>query len=144
MSTPPPDQPTSAATAVPVEDALPLPPPPAGPPPTSPFVPVYREPWVNPARRRHLAAVGGVGLLVALGAGIGIGFLLDGDGHRERGPVGRHVMVVPGGAFGGYGPHGRIGVEPPGGRGYWPGGGGVGGGGVGELPSPAPSPTSTG
>jgi hypothetical protein len=123
MSTP--DQPTAETSAVP-------------PAPSNPFVPVYREPWVNPHRRRHVAGIGVAALLIALGAGIGIGWAVGDHGPRPgHGP--RGVYIVPAGGFGPgmHGPDGRIGVLP--GRGYAPNGGEVG-----VPPGAPPSASRTG
>jgi hypothetical protein len=83
--------------------------------------------------------VAGIGLLAALaflGAGIGIGFAVSGNDHRDR----PHVMIMPGRAFGydpgtGYGPRGHVGMWP------LPGGPYGNGGSASAVPSPAPSTT---
>lgn len=148
MSTPTPDEPTDETPAAPPADAQPpatppLPPPagpPAPPPPPPPippaaFVPVPREPWINPRRRTQVAGIGVVVALACLGAGIGIGFAVSGDDHRDR-P--NNVLMVPrhfGYAPGVYGPHGKFGVWPMPGGPYDNGGGSA---------SPSPAPSSTG
>jgi hypothetical protein len=149
MNTPTPDDPTRESAAATTPPAADVPPPAApGPPPASPFVPVYREPWVNPARRRHVAGVGGLALLVALGAGIGIGFAVTGDEHRDRPRNGLVVLPGPvGNGPGGFGPDGRLGGFPAGGPGYQPrevGPDDLPGDGADDSVSPAPSPSSTG
>jgi hypothetical protein len=111
--TPPPATPPTMPT--------PAMPPPAAPEPTAPdfvpglapFAPVARAPrtpWVNPARRGHVAAAVIVGALVFGGGGVLVGHALTGDGHDrdgfgrfERGPgmrgpdFGPHMRPQPGG-----------------------------------------------
>ncbi|MDT4916309.1 MAG: hypothetical protein QOI15_661 [Pseudonocardiales bacterium] len=138
MSTP--DEPTAETPATPATAAAEPAAVPAGPPPANPFVPTYREPWVNPARRRQAAGVAAIAVLVALGAGIGIGLAISGHGEHRDGPR-NGVFVVPGRL--GYGPgmdgpRGQIGGYPVGRPGFQPGEGTV-------VPAtPAPSPSSTG
>jgi len=45
----------------------------AAPPPASPFVPVYKEPWVNPAKRTNAIIGSLIAALVLLGAGFVVG-----------------------------------------------------------------------
>jgi hypothetical protein len=137
MSTPP-EQPTddtpASPPATPPARPTPAPPPAATPAVANPFVPVVREPWVNPNRRTHVAGVGIAALLVALGGGIGIGLAI-GDGHHREHP--RGIMLVPGRY--GYGAepgiYGRVIGPPPG---YQPGGT------ASVAPAPTPAPSSTG
>jgi hypothetical protein len=101
---PPPEPPAAAAeTAPPAAPPPPqdAPPGPAVPPPGQPwppagypypFAPVYRAPrtpWVNPARRGHVAAAAIVGALVFGGGGLAIGHALadHGDHHGRQGVV---------------------------------------------------------
>lgn len=142
MSTPTPDDPTTEAPAASPEEPQAAPPPHAGPPapppppvPPAAFAPVPREPWINPRRRTQVAGIGLVAVLACLGAGIGIGFAVSGDDHRDR-P--HDIVLVParvGYAPAIYGPHGNFGWEPMPGGPYDNGGGSVG------PASPAPSST---
>jgi hypothetical protein len=146
MSTPTPDEPTNEApAAAPAEPQAAAPPPagPPAPPPPSPlpplshaaFVPVPREPWINPRRRTQVAGIGLIAALAFLGAGIGIGFAVSGDDHRDR-P--HNVLMVPGRYGYGpaiYGPRGNVGVVPMPGGPYDDDGGSA---------TPAPAPSSTG
>jgi hypothetical protein len=108
----------------------------AGPPPhATPFVPRYREPWINPAKRTPaiLLGVASAVVLLALGLLIGLG-LGGGGGHRhEFGPR----MQLPGSH--GYGRPGQ-------GYGMWryrhPGFGGPGYG-PRHGPGPASTPAAT-
>jgi len=81
------------------------------PPPAAvqnPFVPRYREPWVNPAKRTSAIVIGAAGAVVLLALGFLLGLGLSGGGHRHgMGPV------RPGGMYyRGYiervGPHGPM------------------------------------
>jgi hypothetical protein len=93
------------------------------------FAPVPRPPrmpWINPARRAHVAGASVVAALALLGAGVGIGWAAAPGGHREA-PYRmefRPGYYLPG--MGGYLPH----------RFHWP---------VPPAPVPAgtPSPTTT-
>ena len=125
MSTPVHPEPGDASAPQTPADSTPVPkertpPPPAAPAPAPPFAPVYREPWVNPARRRQVAGIGAFALVIALGAGIGVGYAVGGDGHPDRPRNG--LVMLPGpveGAPGGFGPHGQPGEVPgvrPGGQ----------------------------
>jgi hypothetical protein len=78
------------------------------PPPQNPFVPRYREPWVNPAKRTP-AIIGGLAaavVLLALGFLLGLG--VGGGGHRHGFD---RPMMRPDGmyehGFIGYGPRGH-------------------------------------
>jgi hypothetical protein len=103
--------------------------------PPAAFAPVPREPWINPRRRTQVAGIGLIAALAFLGAGIGIGFAVSGDDHRDR-P--HNVLMLPdrfgyGPAI--YGPRGDIGVVPVPGGPYDNDGGSA---------TPAPAPSSTG
>lgn len=92
--TPGPTPPSTAPSTVP-SSAAPT------PPPTSPFVPRYREPWVNPAKKTTaivIAAASAV-VLLALGFLLGLG---AGGGRHERGfpRPGVHAVMVHPGMFG--------------------------------------------
>jgi hypothetical protein len=89
--------------------------PPAEPPVQNPFVPRYREPWVNPAKRTSAIVLGAVTAVVLLALGFLLGLGLAGGGHRHgfemrpgMGP-GRPGMYGRGydGRFGPHGPMGR-------------------------------------
>jgi hypothetical protein len=83
---------SAAPTAAPAAPAAPeapmAPAPPAAVAPTA-FAPVPRRPrlpWINPARRGLITAVGVVTALVLFGAGIGVGVAIGDDGHHRNGP----------------------------------------------------------
>jgi hypothetical protein len=66
--------------------------------PANPFVPRYREPWINPAKRTSaiLIAVGSAVVLLVVGLVIGLG-LAGGDRHGfgprfEMRPASGHVL----------------------------------------------------
>jgi hypothetical protein len=106
MSTPtPPDRPvepeaaapSDATEQLPSEAAAPPSAPPPGPnlppgpplppgyPPPYPFAPTYREPWINPAKRRTAGLAAAAAALVLLGAGFLAGAAaFDGHGGREH------------------------------------------------------------
>jgi hypothetical protein len=62
----------------------------------NPFVPRYREPWVNPAKRTSLVVLAAASAVVLLALGFLLGLGLGGNGHR------RGFEMRPGG-YGGYG-----------------------------------------
>ena len=82
--------------------------------PTNPFVPRYREPWVNPAKKGAAVAIAAAAAVVLLAVGVLVG--LGVGGHDHHGP--RHdlrmVLRHPG-RFGP--PHGWTGYRPRGGLG---------------------------
>lgn len=74
---------------------------PAAPLPTNPFVPRYREPWVNPAKRTATILLGLAGALVLLVLGFVLGLGVGGHGRRfdhrfDRGFEMRMVLRHPG------------------------------------------------
>ena len=81
---------------------------PAAATPQNPFVPRYREPWVNPAKRVPAMVIGAATAVVLLALGFLLGLGLGGGGHR-------HGMGYerPGGMYGrgymGYVPRGPMG-----------------------------------
>ena len=59
-------------------------------PPTNPFVPRYREPWVNPAKRTAAIISGLAAAVVLLTLGFVLGLGVGGDGHHRHrldGPI---------------------------------------------------------
>jgi hypothetical protein len=58
-------------------------PPPA---PANPFVPRYREPWINPAKRTSAIVIAAGSAVVLLVAGLLIGLGLGGGDHHGYGP----------------------------------------------------------
>jgi hypothetical protein len=52
-------------------------------PPANPFVPRYREPWVNPAKRTAAIIGGLVAAVVLLALGFLLGLGVGGGGHRH-------------------------------------------------------------
>lgn len=71
------------------------PPPPHGLPPGFgypggyPFAPQYREPWINPSKKRAAGLAALVAALVLLGGGFALGAATGGGGHGERTGYGR-------------------------------------------------------
>ncbi|HEY8301788.1 MAG TPA: hypothetical protein VIG48_07810 [Jatrophihabitans sp.] len=83
--------------------------------PVNPFVPRYREPWVNPAKKGAALAVAAAAAVVLLALGFLLGLGLGGlGGHRhEFGPW--HELRVEMRHPGMYGPqHGWAGYHPRG------------------------------
>jgi len=114
----------------------------AAPPPASPFVPVYKEPWVNPAKRTNAIIGSLIAALVLLGAGFVVGVHVGrhhdrNDGFRvERGVQGYGWMPDSGPMMR---RDGRI-YYAPGGVGLMqPGGPGAPGAPTAPTPSPAKS-----
>jgi hypothetical protein len=106
------------------------------PPPTyQPFMPVFKEPWINPAKRTTLLVWGIVAALVLLGAGFVIGACTTHDGHGRIVRQGGPVLQGPG-YFNFTGPNGKRFRLVPGQNGVFPGVPNPS-----NLPSTAPSPT---
>src|SRR5690348_12855477 len=83
----------------------------------NPFVPRYREPWLNPAKRTSVILIGAAAAVVLLALGFLLGLGLAGGGHR-------HGLRMGPGMYGrgmlGPGYHGRFGPHRPGDRdGAW-------------------------
>ncbi len=90
-------------------------------PPQNPFVPRYREPWVNPAKRTTAIIGGLAGAVVLLALGFLLGLGVGGGGHRHG--FDRPIMRPDGmyrHGFIGYGPRGHGVGGPRVGPGYPP------------------------
>jgi hypothetical protein len=130
-----PGAPAAPPAVAPAGAAGPPPPMPPGPPPPYPFTPVYREPWINPAKRRTAGLAAVAAGLVLLGAGFIAGAAaFDGNGRDHVNRPGQFMRGNDGGVGNG---HGRPGIRDGRGRfGPMPGMPGR------QLPTPTTVPTT--
>ncbi len=77
--------------------------------PTNPFVPRYREPWVNPAKKGAALAIAAAAAVVLLAVGVLVGLGLGGHGHHGPRHDLRMVLRHPGR----FGPPARLDRLPP-------------------------------